>query len=190
MSEQSDRYRTIADGFTERVRAVPTDAWDNPTPCEGWVARDIPRHLVEWLPGFFAGTYGIEFGGGPSVDDDPLGAWTALDASITAALADPTTATGARDTPMGPMSFEAALDMIGTGDILIHTWDLARSTGLDDRLDPDAVHRMVEGMEATDVDAMRNSGHFGPQVEVPADADEQSQLLAFMGRDPGFTPGG
>ena len=34
-------------------------------------------------------------------------------------------------------------------------------------------------------DAMlRSSGHYGPKVEVPDDADEQTKLIAFSGRDP------
>ena len=56
--QQSDTpaARTAADEhrpspvFTERVRGVPPDAWDNPAPCEGWAARDVVRHLVEWFP--------------------------------------------------------------------------------------------------------------------------------------------
>ncbi len=28
------------------------------------------------------------------------------------------------------------------------------------------------------------SGHYGPKVEVPADADEQTRLIAFTGRQP------
>jgi hypothetical protein len=31
---------------------------------------------------------------------------------------------------------------------------------------------------------MRSSGHFGPRVEVPEDADEQTRLIAFTGRTP------
>jgi hypothetical protein len=44
----------------------------------------------------------------------------------------------------------------------------------------------VAGVEALppDVDeAMRSSGHFGPRVGVADDADEQTRLLAFMGRE-------
>ena len=77
--------------------------------------------------------------------------------------------------------------MTCTPDVLIHTWDLARATGLDERLDADEVHRQVVGVESlpAEVDeAMRGSGHYGPRVEVPPDADEQSRLLAFMGRTP------
>jgi uncharacterized protein (TIGR03086 family) len=65
----------------------------------------------------------------------------------------------------------------------VHTWDLARATGLDETLDADEVHRLVEAMEPMD-EAMRSSGHYGPRVDVPADADEQTRLLAFTGRRP------
>jgi Mycothiol maleylpyruvate isomerase N-terminal domain len=46
VSEISDRYRRVAGQFTRRVEAVPDGAWDNPAPCEGWVARDVVGHLV------------------------------------------------------------------------------------------------------------------------------------------------
>jgi hypothetical protein len=45
------------------------------------------------------------------------------------------------DTPLGPSTFEQTTDTICTGDVLVHTWDLARATGLDERLDPEEVHR-------------------------------------------------
>ncbi len=32
--------------------------------------------------------------------------------------------------------------------------------------------------------ALRTSGHYGPRTEVPADADAQTRLLAFIGRTP------
>src|SRR5260221_61208 len=56
MSEIGERYRKVAGQFTQRVRSVPATAWDKPAPCDGWVARDVVRHLVEWVPGFFKGT--------------------------------------------------------------------------------------------------------------------------------------
>jgi hypothetical protein len=69
MSENLERSTRIADGFSERVNAVPEAAWGNPSPCDGWVARDVVRHLVEWVPAFFTTTAGLEFPPGPSVDD-------------------------------------------------------------------------------------------------------------------------
>ena len=65
----------------------------------------------------------------------------------------------------------------------MHTWDLARAAGLDETLDADVVHDMLVGMEPLD-EMLRASGHYGPRVEVPADADEQTRLIAFTGRQP------
>jgi uncharacterized protein (TIGR03086 family) len=182
MSQYAERYAKVAAQFTARVEGVPAGAWERPAPCEGWVARDVVRHLVEWIPGFLAGTAGVELPAGPSVDDDPVKAWAALDAGLRGLLADPGV-TREHDMPMGRMSLEQAVDMICTNDVFMHTWDLARATGQDETLDPGEVHRMLAGMEPMD-EAMRASGHYGPRVPVPDDADEQTRLIAFIGRQP------
>jgi uncharacterized protein (TIGR03086 family) len=180
----ADRYRKVAAVFTARVHAVPTDAWDNPAPCEGWVARDVVGHLVEWVPAFFFhGTWQLDIAPLPSVDDDPVGAWDALHRALEAALDDPAVAESERDGPMGRQTFAACLDTIGTNDVFLHTWDLARATGLDETLDPEEVHRLFITMEPLD-DVLRQSGQYGPRVAVADDADEQTQLLAFIGRNP------
>ncbi|WP_300008143.1 TIGR03086 family metal-binding protein [Pseudonocardia sp.] len=183
MGDHEDRYGWIAAEFGRRVEAVPPEAWDAPAPCAGWAARDVVRHLTEWIPAFFYDRWGIDGAPIPPVDDDPVGAWTALDATLRAALSDPAVAASERDTPMGRRTFAATLDMIGTTDVFLHTWDLARATGGDERLDPAEVHRLYEGMLPLD-EMLRTSGHYGPRVEVPADADEQTRLLAFIGRRP------
>jgi hypothetical protein len=33
-------------------------------------------------------------------------------------------------------------------------------------------------------EVLRQSGHFGPKVDVPDDADELTRLIAFTGRRP------
>ena len=183
MSEIADRYRNVAEQFTKRVEAVPADAWDNPAPCDGWVARDVVGHLVEWLPGFFFGTWDIDAPPIPSVADAPADAWHVLNDTIQGALDDPAVAQRERDSHVGRMSFENTIDMICTADVLIHTWDLARATGLDETLDAVEVHRFVEGMEPMD-QMLRDSGQYGPRVPVGPDADEQTRLIAFLGRQP------
>jgi uncharacterized protein (TIGR03086 family) len=183
MSEIAVRYDRVAGQFTARVEAVPADAWDNPAPCEGWVARDVVRHVVEWVPSFFATYADLPLDSGPPVDVDTVGAWRALDESLRAALADPVVATREFEMRGGRYSVEAAIDMFCTGDLLVHTWDLARAAGLDETLDPGEVHRVFSGMEAYD-DALRQSGQYGPRVAVPDDADEQTKLIAFTGRHP------
>ncbi|MEY2570567.1 MAG: hypothetical protein QOE63_917 [Acidimicrobiaceae bacterium] len=181
MTEVSDRYRTLAAQFTLRATSVPDGAWDNPTPCDDWVARDIIRHMVE-TAGFFLGRAGIEISA-PSADDDPLGAWEATRDAIQSALEQPEIATTAYDTPIGRQTFEQTMAIFGLGDVLVHTWDLARATGLDDTLDPDEVHRFLTAAEPMD-ELIRQGTAFAARVDVPVDADEQTKLIAFTGRQP------
>ncbi len=183
MNEIANRYKTVAGGFTNRVNSVADDAWNNPSPCEGWVARDIVRHVTEWIPAFFNNSAGLDIPTGGSVDDDPVGAWAAVNASLGGVLADPAIAQRQFDGPPGRMSVEQSIDMIVTGDLLIHTWDLARATGLDETLDATEAQRMLDGAEPFD-EMLRSSGHYGPRVIVGDDADITSKLVAFMGRDP------
>jgi hypothetical protein len=42
---------------------------------------------------------------------------------------------------------------------------------------------MLAGMEPRH-EVVRTSGQYGPRVEVPADADEHTRLIAFTGRRP------
>jgi uncharacterized protein (TIGR03086 family) len=182
MTETAERYASVAAGFTERVAAVPRAAWDKPAPCEKWVARDILNHVVE-VSGQFLGDAGAELAAGPSVQDDPLGAWTTARDAIEAGLRDPAVAGAPRESPMGSMTFEQMVGFFGIGDLLLHTWDLARATGLDETLNPTEVHRLFEAMQPMD-EMMRKGDAFGPKVDVPADADEQTRLIAFTGRTP------
>jgi uncharacterized protein (TIGR03086 family) len=182
MSETADRFRKVSAAFTERVERVPDGAWDNPSPCTGWVARDVVGHLVGWIPGFME-RYGVEFGTVPSVDADPAGAWAAARDAVQRALDDPAVASRTSETPMGQTSMEQSVGMFVIGDVLIHTWDLARAAGLDEKLDPDEVGRLSGMMQMSD-EAMRSSGEFGPRVPVPDSADAQTKLIAFSGREP------
>jgi uncharacterized protein (TIGR03086 family) len=183
-NEIAERYRRVAARFSARVNEVPDGAWENPAPCDGWVARDVVRHLVEWVPAFLSAAGGPTLPAGPSVDDDPAGAWAALDDGIQALLDDPTVLATTITHPMaGTHRLDDAIGMFFMGDVVVHTWDIARAAGLDETLDADIVHDMLVGMEPLD-DMLRASGQYGPKVEVPADADEQTKLIAFTGRQP------
>jgi hypothetical protein len=92
MSEIADRYRRVAGRFTERVHEVPDAAWGSTAPCDGWVARDVVRHLVEWIPEFLMAAGGPALAQGPSVDEDPVAAWDTPNAGIQALLDDPSVA--------------------------------------------------------------------------------------------------
>jgi uncharacterized protein (TIGR03086 family) len=181
MSDIADRYACISAQFTERVRSVPADAWNNPSPCEGWTARDIVGHLTEWIPAFF-GSQGVEFPEVPSAETDPAGAWETVQRTIAKALADPTMAAKEVATPFSTQSFAETVDMIVTGDVFTHTWDLARATGQDETLDPGQLQRMIAAMGSMPEEVLRAGGMFGPRIDVPADADDQTRFLAYVGR--------
>ena len=181
MNDVAERYERIAAQFTERVRAVPPTAWNNPSPCEGWTARDIVGHLTEWIPAFF-GSQGVEFPPIPSVEDDPVAAWETVQVTIAKALADPSTAAKQVSTPFSTQSLAATVDMIVTGDIFTHTWDLARATGQSETLDPDQLQRMIANMGAMPEEVLRSDGMFGPRIDVAADADDQTRFLGYVGR--------
>ena len=81
----------------------------------------------------------------------------------------------------GKHRLDQAIDQFILGDVLIHTWDLARATGQDEHLDPTMVVAMLAGLEPI-VDVLASSGQYGPRVAVNDDADLQTKLLALTGR--------
>jgi uncharacterized protein (TIGR03086 family) len=188
MTEIADRFRRVASSLTETIAAVPEDAWSNPSPCEGWDGRDVVRHLVTWLPGpgFLLGAFAVDTALIPSVDDDPAGAWAAVRDAIQGGLDDPEVAGRVADCgPPGRLSFEAAVDMTCTPDVLVHTWDLAQAAGLDVALDARELARQAAGIASLPPgvdEAMRASGHYGSRVDVGSDADVLTRVLAFNGR--------
>jgi uncharacterized protein (TIGR03086 family) len=186
-SAQSEHHRRIAGAFSERVAAVGT-RWNDPTPVAEWSIRDIVRHLVEWLPGFLASGSTVRLPAGPSVDDDPVGAWRAHCDAVQAVLDNPATAEDLLANPhFGELSVAEAIDRFYTPDVFMHTWDLARATGQDDGLDADTCAEKLAGMLPLD-QMLRDSGQYGPRMPVADDAPAVDRLMAFIGRDPAWHP--
>jgi uncharacterized protein (TIGR03086 family) len=184
MATAAEEHRTIAGVFTDRVHGVAAGAWENPAPCDGWVARDVVRHLLEWFPAFLSSGAGVELPTGPLVDEDPLLAWVVHSDGVQALLDDP--ATQGRvlsNRHVGNVPLDQAVAQFYTNDVFLHTWDLARATGQDERLDHDKCAQLLDEMLPMD-QVLRASGHYGPRTEVAEDADVQTRLLAFIGRTP------
>ena len=70
----SNRFRLLSHAFTEKVDAVPEDAWTSPSPCPGWTAEDVLRHVNDTSQGFLelAGIASPVSHGGRSM----IGQWT------------------------------------------------------------------------------------------------------------------
>ena len=186
MTTPAEHHREVAGDFTRRV--IGTADWDAPAPVDGWTARDVVGHLVEWFPGFLESGTGIRLAPGPSVADDPVGAWAAHVAAVQQLLDDPAYAGRVLSNPhIGDVPLPEAVDRFYTADVFMHTWDLARATGQDETLDADTCAQLLAGMEPMD-EILRASGQYGARVPVPDDADVQTRLIGFIGRDPGWRP--
>lgn len=182
----AERHRQVSGTFARRVAG--TQDWEAPSPVAGWSARDVVRHLLEWFPGFLAAGTGIHLPTGPGVDVDPVASWEAHASGVQRILDDPGTPDRVLTNPhIGQVPLDVAIDQFYTADVFMHTWDLARATAQDDRLDQDFCAQMLAGMEQMEA-VLRGSGQYGARVAVPDDADAQDRLLGFIGRDPQWTP--
>lgn len=182
MTETSDRYRRLSAAFADKVAAVPPDRWTAVTPCAEWTVRDLVRHVTE-TPGMFFGLVGRELQPGPSVDIDPLGAFSRTRDQVQADLDDTARAEAEFDGYFGRSTFTEAIDNFICFDLAIHGWDLARATGQHEPIDPAELPRLWRNVEMFG-EAIRGEGTCGPAVDPPTDADEQTRLLSYLGRRP------
>jgi uncharacterized protein (TIGR03086 family) len=179
------RHAVVAGEFARLVAGTPD--WSAPAPVDGWTARDVVAHLVEWFPGFLAGG-GVDLPTGPPVADDPVAAWQHHAAAVQSLVEqhgdEPFTHPHA-----GSHRLADAVDRFYTADVFMHSWDLARAGGQDARLDEDHAARLLDGMRPIE-QLLRDSGQYGPAVPVAADAPVVDRLMGFIGRDPAWRPEG
>ncbi|MGP3977692.1 TIGR03086 family metal-binding protein [Streptomyces sp. 8N114] len=197
MSDAADRYAQLADAFLARVREVPADRWDAKSPCQGWTARDVVAHVINGHRGILAAVHGTSPSPAHGVAVSPMAEAPAVEpgADLAAAFLDCRThmlamlrdpASAARPLPggpLGPVPVEQAVDVIGSLELLGHTWDLARATGGDEILDQDAVTRTHQALLPHHAELLA-TGAFDESVPAPADADAQTTFLCFIGRRP------
>jgi uncharacterized protein (TIGR03086 family) len=179
MSDAADRYRRLSERFAALVEAVPADRWFSASPCEGWTALDVVRHVVE-THGMFEDLAGrpIEL---PEVESDPLAAFRQVSSVVQADLDDPERAEVAWDGHFGRTTFAEGIDRFVSFDLVVHGWDLARATGGDESI-PDEELDVLEAAVEGYGEAARMPGVFGPIVDVPPGADRRTRVLALVGR--------
>jgi uncharacterized protein (TIGR03086 family) len=180
------------DYLREVVAAVPGTAWAAPTPCSEWTVRQVLNHArVDQQ------AYGLVLTG-DRPDSDPFHPADALDGDPVAALDKVLRAVAdgyARlpadadqvPTPLGPMPLPFAAATAAM-DAAVHAWDIAAATGRNRPLGAD----LAEGIwPAADrlVDQLRDAYQvFAPALKMKDEYDRAETLLAFLGRDPHWTP--
>lgn len=180
MTDISDRYRRLSAGFADRIAAVPEARWLSPSPCEGWSARDLVGHVVG-TQAMFLGLVKREMPVGPDAADDPAAAWAHASGVIQTDLDDPERADVTFDGFFGESTFAGAVDRFLSWDLVVHSWDLARATGGDERVDPADAEWVIAGVAGFG-DSIRSPQVCGPELSALADADATTRMLALVGR--------
>lgn len=182
--------RTASDEFGRRLRQVGAEAWDAPTPCDGWTVRELVAHVIG---GNRMGALLLAGGtrdeaiaalAGADLPDDPAAAFEAGAAAQLAAFEEP----GALDRVCAhPMGDLPGAEILGfrIGDLTVHAWDLARALGVDEALDAALVALVWERLEPM-APVLGSIGVFGEgqSGQVGADAPVQARVLDAMGRRP------
>ena len=172
--------------FGTRVRAVPADRWDAPTPCEAWSVRDLVNHLTSehlWAPHLLRGETPDDVGDrydGDMLGGDPAAAWTSAESTSASAWKmlvspDQPVTLSAGQTTAGAYAEEMLLDLV------VHGWDLARGAGQDEAMDPAAAAHVLAFAEAN-AHEWKDAGVFADPVETTS-TEPPDRLLALLGRD-------
>lgn len=175
MSQQHiDLWRQTADAFDQRYQAITDDQWSTATPCTDWGVKELVDHAAGVQQMFAGGMVGAEL---------PEGAeWPAIHQALNAALDNEGVLDGMANHPVMGEVPKAMLFGIATSDLLLHTWDLARAIGADETLPAESVTACYMGLQKMPSEGLRADGRFGAEVPCADDADEQTKLLSYAGR--------
>jgi uncharacterized protein (TIGR03086 family) len=182
-----------AEAMAAIVRNISPDQLANKTPCTEYDVRALLNHLLFWGPSL-AGAGRKESLAPPAASESDVdltaGDWRgdliAQLESVASAWAPPSAWEG--EASMGtPHVLPAPVlgDMI-MGELAVHGWDLAVSTGQRLELPAETQTRLLDSMVGA-VAQGREMGLFGPEVAVPADAPTVDRVLGLTGRDPAWT---
>ncbi len=179
MNATAESYRTVSEALSAVLDAVPASAWADPSPCEGWTARDVVAHLVDTQRDLMT-THGADAGPAPSLADPAAGfrshATRVLELVSNDALADRT-----YDGFFGPTTVGATLEQFYVWDMVVHRWDVARATGGDTTLTDAELDRAEAGADSFG-EALHMDGICALAVTVDDGADRQTRTLARLGR--------
>lgn len=169
----AELHLAVCRRFGEAVRSAH-GKWDRRSPCDEWDARAVLEHVIGFHDVLVLRPLGLK----PNRPrEDPQVRWQLTYDSLTEALAP------GRATELDSHRLIPKL----TRDVLVHTWDLARAVGADDRVDPEWCELCYAGLPA-DLQALSATGMFKAALAVNSEIDPQARLLARLGRDPRWRP--
>ena len=172
------------DDFGRILAKLSPDQLSMASPCADWDLRATLNHTLTAVRMFTLVNEGRAVDdAGYLVGDDPAGALADEAAANLASWRKPGALDGDRVYPFGTFPARAGI-MINLGEILVHGWDVARTTGQDEAMNPDAAALLYEFYAPQPLDQYRAHGAFGPEVAVAESAPTQDRLLGLLGRQP------
>lgn len=186
MTETVARLEEAIDTFDAVLHQLTVDELGRATPCAEWDVRALVNHVVgemAWVGPLLAGRTIDDVGvalGGDLIGTDPCAAWHHWSGFAHTAFSEPAATDRIVHLSYGDESAGAYGDQLSF-DLLVHSWDLARSIRADDTLPG---HLVAWGRRwfGPVADQYRGAGVVGAAVRVAPDADEQTRLLALAGR--------
>ncbi len=180
-------FRRLSARFSTVVAAVPPELWGGPSPCDGWSVRDVVVHVIDTERDLLGrmpfGPSTLAIRAQPDTATHLIDAWHHVRDAVQTALDDSATAGHGYDGYFGPTTFARTVDIFYSGDLLVHSWDVARGAGLTDleTLNADDMRRTKAELEPTGA-VLRSGGAYGPAIELSGNESEQQQFLAWTGR--------
>ncbi|MFC3536867.1 TIGR03086 family metal-binding protein [Couchioplanes caeruleus subsp. azureus] len=191
-----DLHRRAVEQSVEIVGAIREDQWLRPTPCADWTVSQLVAHMIRENRGFAAAARGEQTQ--PADWDTPIGADPR--AEYAASAREVIAAFGAD----GALNRTVWLPLIRDGirlparqalgfhllDYLVHGWDVAAAIGRPMDVGGDVVAAVQEIADRDVPDGPRRhrpQASFAPARALPDDATPLDRLLAFLGRDPGWS---
>jgi uncharacterized protein (TIGR03086 family) len=171
-------YLANAATFSALVKSVPPERWEAPSPCAGWSAADVVQHVIDTQRDFLRGR-GADWVTAPG--GSMAERWRAHHTQVRQLLADESFATAPYDGYFGPTTVADTIRDFYGWDLVVHRWDLGRAVGRE-IVWTDAECLFVGGKLEGFGDQLYSEGICKPAVEAPAEADEQTRVLALLGR--------
>ncbi|MGW3660698.1 TIGR03086 family metal-binding protein [Streptomyces sp. NPDC005151] len=166
----------------------------DPTPCPDYAVRELLAHLVGLSEAFRDAarkdlgptTDSSRAAALPVLGDDWREALPPLLDELVTAWRDPAARQGMTRAGGVDLPGEVAA-MVALNELVVHGWDLARSTG--QVYEADEASLRVSLAMLTPRDDIPRPDIFGPPVPVPADAPLVDRAIAMSGRHPDWQPG-
>jgi uncharacterized protein (TIGR03086 family) len=176
MPNTVELFESAAKESRRILAGVKEEQLGDSTPCSEWDVKALLSHMID------GANYGVSAlsGAEPAKSDGSLQAYDAATSRLIELAKAPGNMERKIQFGAGEMTGGEAMAILFM-DNFVHGWDLAKATNQDTRLDS-RLTETVHTMFAPQMDMLRQSDRFGPEVKVPDDSNTQVKMLGMMGR--------